>query len=145
MQKGGIYPFLVTLCSQLCCWFTQQPLSSPSSFVVPREGSLSTMQSRNGLAEVSFFVALVVGGVVGFVTTPVALHQQPNPLQQQQEQHDHAQSSRLSGLAPAPSPRRAVDLCRTKKWPVRARPLSMSGAGGGSQVHQCKIGLNKSL
>lgn len=113
----------------------------PSGFVVPREASLSTMQSRNGLAEVSLLFMLVVGGVGGFVT-PLAHHQKPNPLQQQQ--HDHAHSTR--GLAPAPSSRRAVALCRTNSRVVRVLPLSMNGAGGDSQVHlQVGIRTNQLL
>lgn len=98
------------------------------------------MQSRNGLAEVSFLLVLVVYGVGGFVTPP-ALHQQPNRLQQQH--HDHAHS-RLSGLAPAPSWRRPVALCSPNSRAVRARPLTMNGAGGDSQVCLAIFGLTTS-
>ncbi|CAN0010472.1 unnamed protein product [Pylaiella littoralis] len=87
------------------------------------------MQSRNGLAEVSFLLVLVAVGVAGFVS-PLASNQQLTPLQE--HHHDHAHC-RLSGLSASSSARQPVALCRTSSRIVHVRPLSVKRNGDDSQ------------
>lgn len=110
--------------------------SSSSSFVASLEVSLLTMQSRNGLAEVSFLLVLVAVGVAGFVS-PLASNQQLTPLQE--HHHDHAHC-RLSGLSASSSARQPVALCRTSSRIVHVRPLSVKRNGDDSQVHVTTFG-----